>query len=48
MPKKLEIQINEMEKKNIDISCTDGYIGNGYFNKDKEYKIYNKNFILMN
>ena len=46
MPKKLETQIKEMIKNNMDISCTDGYIGNGYFNKQKDYKIYNKEYYL--
>ena len=42
MPNKLEIQINEMKKHNIDMSSTDGYIGKGYYNANKKYKIYNK------
>ena len=42
MPNKLEIQIDEMKKNNIKMSCTDGYIGNGYYDKNKKYKIYNK------
>jgi len=42
MQNKLEIQINEMKKNNIDISCTDGYIGHGFYNKNIKYKIYNK------
>lgn len=41
MPNKLEIQINEMIKKNIDVSSTDGYSGLGFYNPEKKYKIYN-------
>lgn len=42
MPNKLEIQIFEMKKNNIDISCTDGYIGYGIYDITKKYKIYNR------
>jgi len=44
MPNKLEIQINEMKKYNSDMSSTDGYIGKGYYNPNKKYKIYNKEY----
>lgn len=44
MPNKLEIQINEMKKNDIDISCTDGYIGKGIYNDNNKYKIYNKEY----
>ena len=39
---KLEIQIDEMKKNNIDMSCTDGYIGKGFYDKNKDNKIYKK------
>ena len=42
LPSKLEIQISEMKKYNMDVSSTDGYIGKGFFDKNKQYKIYNK------
>ena len=42
MPNKLEVQINEMKKNNVDMSCTDGYIGTGYYDPQSKYKIYNK------
>ena len=42
MPNKLEIQIEEMQKHNINMSSTDGYIGNGFYSPSKKYKIYNK------
>ena len=42
MPNKLEIQITEMKKNNMDISSTDGYIGKGFYDSNKKYKIYNK------
>ena len=41
MPNKLEIQIKQMKEK-IDISCTDGFIGKGFYNSNTKYKIYNK------
>ncbi len=41
MPNKLEVQINEMKKNNIDMSSTDGYIGHGIYDEDKKYQIYN-------
>ena len=44
MPNKLEIQIDEMKKNNIDMSYTDGYIGKGFYDKNKDNKIYNKEF----
>lgn len=44
MSNKLEIQINEMIKNNLYFSCTDGYIGNGFFDKNIKYKIYNEEF----
>ena len=47
MPEKLEIQINEMKKNNIDISCTDGYIGNGFYNHEIKYKMYNGQFYFQ-
>ena len=42
MPDKLEVQINEMEKNNIDMSSTDGYVGHGSYDEEREYQIYNK------
>lgn len=33
-----------MEKNNIDMSSTDGYIGHGSYDEDKKYKIYNKEY----
>ena len=46
MPNKLEIQKNEMKKNDIDISCTDGYIGKGFYNDNDKYKIYNKEYFF--
>ena len=39
MPNKLEIQIKQMKEKNIDISCTDGFIGKGFYNSNIKYII---------
>lgn len=44
MPNKLEIQMEEMKKNNIQVSSTDGYIGEGFYNQNKIYKIYNKEY----
>ena len=44
MPRKLEIQISEMKKNNIQISSTEGYIGHGYYDKDKHYQKYNREY----
>jgi len=41
MPEKLEKQISLMKEKNILMSCTDGYIGNGFFKCDNKYAMYN-------
>ena len=42
LPDKLERQIDNMKTSGCKMSCTDGYIGNGVYNKEKNYKIYNK------
>ena len=44
LPEKLEKQINAMEKTNTQMSCTEGYIGNGMYIKDEKYKLYNGEF----
>ena len=38
--KKLELQINAMEKSGCKMSSTDGLIGNGIYDKNKKYKKY--------
>ena len=48
MPNKLEIQINQMNKLNTNMSCTDGYIGSGYYDKSINYPIYNKEYYFNN
>ena len=40
MPQKIELQLNEMKQKNIQMSCTEGFIGNGVYNFEKKYKLY--------
>lgn len=42
LPNKLEKQINAMETSRCLISCTDGFFGNGIYDKTKKYMIYNK------
>ena len=41
LPDKLEKQIDNMKTSGCKMSCTDGYIGNGIYDKEKKYKIYN-------
>jgi teichuronic acid biosynthesis glycosyltransferase TuaG len=43
-PNKLEIQLSEMKKYNINMSCTEGLIGNGIYNPNLSYKKYNSEF----
>jgi len=40
-PKKIELQIKEMEETGCKMSSTDGLIGNGMFDSSKKYKKYN-------
>tara|TARA_B100001175_G_scaffold235425_2_gene201808 strand:- start:3127 stop:3846 length:720 start_codon:yes stop_codon:yes gene_type:complete len=40
-PKKLELQINAMKKSGCKMSSTDGLIGNGVYDINKNYKKYN-------
>ena len=42
LPDKLDIQLSEMLRKQIYFSCTEGYYGEGIYNVDKKYKLYNK------
>jgi glycosyltransferase involved in cell wall biosynthesis len=42
MPKKIETQMEFMEKTNTCFSCTEGLYGTEQFNKDKKYPLYNK------
>jgi glycosyltransferase involved in cell wall biosynthesis len=40
-PEKLELQINAMRETGCKMSCTDGYIGQGIYNANTNYKKYN-------
>lgn len=40
-PDKLELQITALETSACEMSCTDGFIGKGIFNKTKRYNRYN-------
>ena len=42
MPEKIETQLNEMIKHNLQMSCTDGFIGFGVCDFNKKYQIYNQ------
>lgn len=41
-PNKLEIQMTHTLDKNALFSCTDGYIGNGCYNPNNRYPLYNR------
>jgi len=41
LPKKIELQINAMKKSGCKMSSTDGLIGNGVYDINKNYKKYN-------
>jgi len=43
-PQKLEIQITQMQINNYKMSCTDGLIGSGFYNKNKSYPKYNAEY----
>jgi len=43
-PNKLELQIKAMNNTGCKMSCTDGLIGNGIYDKNKKYKKYNDEF----
>ena len=40
-PNKLELQLNAMKNTNCKMSCTDGLIGSGPYNKNTKYEKYN-------
>lgn len=42
LPEKIEKQIQLMQKNNCGMSCTDGLFGNGFYNPERKYPIYNK------
>ena len=42
LPEKLSIQIKEMTDEKFGLSSTEGYYGEGIFNPEKKYKLYNK------
>ncbi len=41
LDKKLEVQINALENSYCKISSTEGFFGNGEFDKNKNYELYN-------
>ena len=46
LPKKLEVQIEEMINQNLGLSSTEGYYGEGIYKPNETYKLYNKEFYL--
>lgn len=44
LEKKLEIQLNEMEKNYFKFSSTEGYFGIGPYNYDQKYPLYNQEY----
>lgn len=46
LPEKLSTQIETMSKKKCKMSCTEGFIGEGVFEQNKNYKLYNSQFYL--
>tara|TARA_B100001057_G_scaffold500730_1_gene617449 strand:+ start:861 stop:1586 length:726 start_codon:yes stop_codon:yes gene_type:complete len=46
MQNKLEIQIQQMLEGNYLMSCTEGYIGEGIYDQNKRYKLYNSEHYL--
>lgn len=48
MPQKLESQISSMKEQKIYFSCTEGYFGNGIYDRSKKYKLYNKEHYFKN
>ena len=41
LPEKLETQLNIMKKSNLKFSSTEGYFGEGVYEADKKYPLYN-------
>jgi len=41
MPEKLEIQLKDMRENNSKFSSTEGFYGEGRYNKDADYQLYN-------
>jgi len=45
LPSKIESQVKYLDNNlDIDMCCTEGYIGNGIYNSEKVYKIYNREY----
>ena len=42
LSKKIELQMNSMKKYNCKMSCTEGFIGEGVYNKNINHKRYNQ------
>lgn len=43
-PSKIQLQLNAMKESNCKMSCTDGLIGNGIYDSNKNYKKYNSEY----
>ena len=42
LPEKLELQLSGMKESNLKFSSTEGYFGEGIYDKSKNYQLYNK------
>lgn len=40
LPNKLQIQLDNMKSSGCEMSCTEGYIGNGVYNSSENYPLY--------
>lgn len=40
LPTKIEKQLYHMKEKNLQMSCTEGFIGRGIYDKNKSYQVY--------
>lgn len=46
LPNKLELQLKAMKETNCLMSCTEGYIGNGAYDKKTKYPFFNRQFFI--
>jgi glycosyltransferase involved in cell wall biosynthesis len=46
LPKKIELQLDEMERSGCEMSCTDGYIGWGPYDPSRAYPRYNAEYFI--
>jgi glycosyltransferase involved in cell wall biosynthesis/GR25 family glycosyltransferase involved in LPS biosynthesis len=44
LPRKIELQLNAMQAHGCKMSATDGFIGGGFYRRDKSYSLYNAEY----